>query len=71
MGGLTEKEWPESSGLFECMHCLKRAVVWDSDFDFEDYGYEGQGIVHACHCANCGAEVLYLIPIGDNEDEQE
>ena len=56
--------------MFECFHCLARAVIWDADFTFEDFGYEGEGIVHVCHCSNCGAEILYNIRIGDEDDER-
>jgi hypothetical protein len=49
--------------LFECFHCLEKAVVWDADFDSEEYGYEGGGIVHVLHCTNCGAEITYLIQV--------
>lgn len=55
--------------MYECFHCLKRAVVWDSDFSFEDFGYEGEGIVHICHCTNCGAEIEYRSKVGDNDAE--
>ena len=47
--------------MYECFHCLTRGVVWDSDFSFDDFGYEGEGIVHMCHCANCGAQIEYVI----------
>lgn len=50
------------SGTFQCMHCLGDTVVWDNDYDFSDLGYEGKGIVHICHCTNCGAEVEYRVP---------
>lgn len=50
-------------GYFECFHCLHMAVVWDSDFDFDDFGYEGEGIVHELHCCNCGASITYVVPI--------
>jgi hypothetical protein len=64
------KEEPAiAHGNYECFHCCTRGVIWDSDFDFEDFGYEGQGIVHICHCANCGAEIEYRIPIPDDEEE--
>lgn len=56
-------------GNYECFHCCTRGVIWESDFDFEDFGYEGQGIVHICHCANCGAEIEYRVPIPDEEEE--
>ena len=57
----------EPSGLFECFHCGERAVGWQSDFMFEDYGYEGNGIVQNLICTNCGAEVEYRIPLDDEE----
>lgn len=47
--------------MYECFHCGAKAVIWDADFDFEDYGYEGTGIVQECHCTNCGARITYLI----------
>ena len=56
------------SGKYECFHCCTNSVIWDNDFDYEDFGYEGEGIVHICHCTNCGAEIEYRVPIG-GEDE--
>ena len=32
--------------MYECFHCGARAVIWDADFNFEDYGLEGEGIIH-------------------------
>lgn len=26
--------------MYECFHCGARAVIWDCDFDFEDFGYK-------------------------------
>lgn len=57
--------------MYECFHCCTKGVIWDSDFDFEDFGYDGEGIVHICHCANCGAEIEYRIPCGSSEDDTE
>lgn len=51
--------------MYECFHCLCRSVIWDSDFDYADYGLEGEGIIHECHCTNCGAQITYYIPCGD------
>lgn len=45
----------------ECFNCGKRAVRWEADFDFEDFGYDGEGVVHICHCDNCGADIEYRI----------
>lgn len=56
--------------MFECFHCLSRSVIWDADFDFDDFGYEGKGIVHICHCANCGAEIEYRVSISTEETEE-
>lgn len=56
--------------MYECFHCGEKAVIWDGDFDFDDYGYEGEGIIHCCHRTNCGAEIEYKIPIGSEEDER-
>lgn len=48
--------------MFECFNCLHRTVIWDCDYDYSDYGYEGNGIVHICHCTHCGAEIEYDCP---------
>ena len=60
---MNDKElYPKSGGTYQCFHCLTYGVIWDNDFDAEDYGYEEPGIVHACHCVNCGAEITYFCP---------
>ncbi len=59
------------AGNFECFHCLSRGVIWDSDFSFEDYGYDGDGIVHALHCTECGAQIEYRVPIGGGDEAEE
>lgn len=48
--------------MYECFECGERAVVWDADFDFDEFGYEEEGIVHCLHCQNCGARIKYLVP---------
>ena len=55
--------------MFECFHCLSKSVIWDCDYDFEDMGYDGQGIVHVCHCTNCGAEIEYRISTESEDNE--
>lgn len=55
--------------MYECFHCGEKAVSWDSDFDFADYGEEGEGIIHECHCNNCGAQITYRIPNKQEEEE--
>lgn len=27
--------------MYECFHCGHRAVIWQSDYMFEELGYEG------------------------------
>jgi len=55
--------------MYECFHCGTRSVIWDCDYDFEDFGYDGEGIVQMCHCTNCGAEIEYRIFISDPDEE--
>ena len=59
------------AGNFECFHCLSGGVVWDSDFGYEDYGYNGEGIVHVLHCTECGARIEYRVPLGGSDDAEE
>ena len=55
--------------MFECFHCLIRAVVWDADFSGEDIGLEDEdAIVHFCHCAHCGAQIQYIVPSHIDEE---
>ena len=56
--------------MYECFHCGQRAVIWDNDFTFDDLGIEdedGTGIVHFCHCTNCGAKIEYYCGRGEEE----
>ena len=66
-----DKETRQQGGLFECFHCGARAVGWESDFTAEEMGYAVEGLVHICTCRNCGAEIEYLIPTDEAEEEQE
>lgn len=54
--------------MYECFHCGNRSVIWDCDYDTEDYGFEPGGIVHVLHCDVCGAEITYIIY---NKEEEE
>ena len=53
---------------YECFHCGADAVYWNNDFSLEDYGYEGEGIVHSCTCGNCGADIEYVIRFDEEEE---
>lgn len=56
---------------YQCFHCGAYAVQWECDYDYSDYGYDGEGVIHICHCTNCGADIEYRIPAGGEEDETE
>lgn len=56
--------------MYKCFHCCTESVVWDSDFDFADLGYEGTGVVHFCHCTNCGAEIEYRVDCSDTQSNE-
>lgn len=51
---------------YMCPIC-KNEMVWDSDVDAEDIGYDTPGIVTFCHCNYCNASVDIYIPL---EEEQ-
>lgn len=57
--------------MYECFHCGARSVVWSGDFSYEDYGMEGEGIIHECQCGNCGARIVYFIDISGEDDGDE
>ena len=52
--------------MYQCFHCGELAVIWDADFDPSDFGLEGEGIIHVCHCTKCGARIMYDVR---NDDE--
>ena len=56
--------------MFECYHCGCLSVIWDCDYDFEDFFYEGEGIVQTFHCTACGAQIEYMIPFDTEEDSK-
>lgn len=53
--------------MYECFHCLNKTVVWNCDYDFEDFDYDGEGIVHILHCSHCGSEIEYRVPITEED----
>lgn len=57
--------------MYECFHCGARAVVWDADFDFDDYGLDGEGVIHECHCENFGAQIIYYCPVPVEDGDEE
>ena len=57
--------------MYQCFHCGKMAVGWVGDFNSEDYGYPEGGLVHVCHCSNCGADIIYHLPAAEDSEEEE
>jgi len=49
---------------FLCWNC-KHPLIWGSDFDYEDYGLEGPGIVSEFSCSNCPATCTFYLPLGE------
>ena len=56
--------------MYECFNCGHNAVVWQCDYDFSDFDYEGEGVVHILKCSHCGAEIEYRVR-SDEEKENE
>jgi hypothetical protein len=52
-----------------CWHC-NTELIWGADFDYEDYGYEGEGIVSNFSCPNddCGVESVEVRLRLDDEE---
>ena len=50
-----------------CWYC-GGLLVWQSDFNYDEIYYEGEGIVSFLECSNCGAVVEYSLRT-DNPDE--
>ena len=50
-----------------CWHCSNE-LIWGADFDYQDYGMEGEGIVSNFSCSNndCEVFVQVYLPIGEN-----
>ena len=55
--------------MYECFHCGMRTVIWQSDFTFEEMGYEGEGVVHVCRCTHCGADIEYRVAEKQEDEE--
>lgn len=45
-----------------CWFC-QSPMIWQSDFSFEDYCMEGEGIIANLRCSNCGADAEYRLPL--------
>ena len=44
-----------------CYRC-NNELIWGGDFDYEDYGLPGEGIVTNLSCSRCGSYVEVYLP---------
>jgi len=48
-----------------CWFC-GHEMIWGNDFDFEDYGLDGDGIVSILNCPNCEATAEFYSKIEED-----
>ena len=55
--------------MIKCPRCGEE-FIQGGDFDYEDYGYEGDGIVSNMSCRTdwCQAEILLMMPEPKNKE---
>ena len=55
----------------KCWHC-NTELIWGADFDYEDYGMDGEGIISNLSCPNklCNAFVEVFLPLKEEVDEK-
>lgn len=59
----------KNSKSVTCWNCGFE-MIWGADFNYEDYGLEGEGIVSTHSCSNCKTTAEFYLPLGeDMEDE--
>ena len=47
--------------MVKCYAC-KSEMIWQNDFNFEDFGYEGDGVVSCFSCPACDTYAEFVIP---------
>lgn len=52
--------------MCNCWYCGSQ-MYWQSDFNFEDYGLEGEGIVTELMCSGCNATATFYQSIEEME----
>lgn len=51
--------------MTQCWFCSTE-MIWQSDFSFEDYGFDGEGMVAVLSCPKCGCTAEFSL-----SDEEE
>ena len=52
-----------------CWYCNGK-MIWQSDFNFEDYGREGEGIVTILTCSECEVRAEFSSKPEENSDDR-
>ena len=52
-----------------CWHCGGE-VIWGGDFDYEDYGMDGEGIVSNLSCSKCKAFYECYLDLEEESNEE-
>jgi len=52
-----------------CWHC-KADMIWGCDFDYADFGLEGEGIVSTFSCSKCRGCAEFFLPIEEVPDAE-
>lgn len=55
--------------MYTCFNCLSHNVGWVADYDFDDLGFIGSGIVHRFKCRDCGATIECIVRFDADDDE--
>lgn len=51
-----------------CWYC-RADMIWQSDFTYEDYGRQGEGMVAILLCSECNASAEFSISDEEPEDK--
>jgi len=47
--------------MVECYNC-RTEMIWGNDFDFDDFDYEGEGVVSCFTCPRCDTYAEFVVP---------
>lgn len=49
-----------------CWFC-KSKMIWQSDFNYEDFGRRGEGVVAILCCSSCDASAEFSLPNSEKD----
>ena len=47
--------------MVKCWFC-KGTMIWDNDYEPEDIGIAGDGVVAMLHCSSCDCNAYFISP---------